>query len=142
MASAERALQSLEEQTLAGMPNTLSAEARGRIKTIMLANGNSNVGAQASMFLGQLSDSQVGVSIDDAVNTLQNERDQLRRGRFDEWGFIASEGQTGGFTPATVEDKKAAAQLDQVIAVLKEQAELQKETNRKLERSGVPVTNN
>jgi hypothetical protein len=108
----------------------------------MQANGGSNIGSRARMFLGQLSDGKAGVSVDDSINVLKGERDRLRAGRFDTAGFIASEGQIAPHTPATVEDKKASAQLDEVIAVLKQQAELQKETNRKLEKGGLPVTNN
>jgi hypothetical protein len=137
LAAAERSLASLEEQTLANMPMTLSAEGRQRINSIMMAGGASSLGTRFNSFASQFADGKIGTSIFDARERFMRERNQLATGT-----IAPTFGAGGGGTFQTKEQREAVDRLDKVIQVLDKQLEAQKETNRKLENGGVPITNN
>lgn len=141
-AQTERAIQSFRDNLRLRQPDVLSAEARASLLEVQQNLGGTNVGSRLQQLFAQAGDGSIGLSASDSVGILESERERLLKGRVSvSSAGVGAPGITS-YSPATVEDKENAKLLGELIDVLKQQVEQAKETNRKLEQSGVPVTNN
>lgn len=143
-ANVERSLQSFNERLSLQMPDTLSEEGRVALGKIQQKLGGTQLGTRFRQLLAQSRDGAIGMSASDTLSIVEEEQARLLKGR--EYNY-ASSGPFGAqtntaFAPATVEDKENAKLLGELATLLKQQIEQQKETNRKLTNSGIPVTNN
>jgi hypothetical protein len=138
MAESERAITSFRDQLRLRQPDVLSAEARAALIEARQNLGGTNIGARFQQLLQQAGDGNIGLSTSDVVSQLEAEQQRLLQGRYRNLGSagVGAPGATE-FIPATVEDKANAKLLGDLLQVLNQQLEQQKETNRKLSQGGL-----
>lgn len=142
LATADRQLAALNEDLRRQASPNLTAGARDNVKEILQRVGRTNLGAAGPTLLGQLSDSELGTSVQESSDILEGEATRLSRPR------ALAAGGPGGGTGVLIEPSQADLEnskllqnvsdiLERSVTVLEEQKELQKETNRKLEEGGL-----
>jgi len=139
-----RSLASIREQLEVGATQNLGAQQRANLIAILARTGSTNIGSRFNAFVGQLEDGDLGVSIGEARDILSSQAERLRTPR--ERVGLRPQGGPGSLVPGpkiivepTAEEIQSAQLLEQVVRVLTEQMEVQKETNRKLDNGGFPA---
>lgn len=141
-AQASRSLISLRDRLLVNSPQNLGAPEREALQDVLQLGGRSNLGARASTFLGQLGDASVGISRVEARDILQAEYERLSQPeRTAIAGGTGAPGQVFERQRSDAE-KETARLLGETVRVLNDQLEQQRQTNQKLDNSGIVAGGN
>ena len=139
LAVADRNLGTLTETLRVGETQNLSDEARENLREILMRTGSGSLSARGRSLLGSLSDGELGMSVEETRDILQGEAERLGRPtRFTSGGS----GGSGGASPfvfekpAPKEELEQAEALKQVVKLLTDALDVQRDSNRKLDETG------
>jgi len=137
VARAERQLAALNEYYEKNSTQNLSPSAREELQKALQRVGRSHLGAKATGLLGSLKDGELGVSISETVDILDDEAVRLR-GRKVRSNAFAGPGAPG-LPPrkATQEEIESAKSLKESADILRQMLEESKQMNRKLSETGL-----